>query len=146
MSARLLSTTLARTCLRSGTPSSLNPSSRRAASTVASPVARVRSGAINILLGVSAGFAVAYFRDPQAAAHEYLVMPVLRAVLDPEEGHRFAIKALQWPIRPKEWRKDEGSLKTEVSLDFILSLDSEPFDLWTLNPLFSSSASTSPIR
>lgn len=48
----------------------------------------------------------------------WLVIPTLHALTasDPELGHRFAIKALELPLRPKDHAPDDEILSFEVSV------------------------------
>jgi dihydroorotate dehydrogenase len=59
----------------------------------------------------------AYYGDSRALAHEKVVMPAIRAVMDAEESHKLAVKVLSLPAwaRPKDTRADAAELRTEVS-------------------------------
>lgn len=48
--------------------------------------------------------------------HRYVFMPVIRTVLDAENGHQLAVKVLRSGLGPKDPVKDDERLKTEVCL------------------------------
>jgi len=60
--------------------------------------------------------AVAYYYDSRSLVHEHVVMPIVRLV-DPESGHKIAIRALglPWWARPKDLGVDGKELETAVS-------------------------------
>jgi dihydroorotate dehydrogenase len=57
-----------------------------------------------------------YYYDTRSVAHEHLVMPVIRAVADAEDGHKIAIKMLSAPswARPQDMGTDGPELQAEV--------------------------------
>jgi dihydroorotate dehydrogenase len=58
-----------------------------------------------------------YYYDSRSVAHEHVVMPVVRAVADAENGHKLAVRVLSAPswARPQDMGVDGPELKTEVS-------------------------------
>lgn len=59
-----------------------------------------------------------YYYDSRSVAHEHVVMPVVRALADAEDGHKIAIKVLSAPswARPQDMSTDAPELRTEVRL------------------------------
>lgn len=55
-----------------------------------------------------------YYSDSRSAIHRYGIMPALRATLDPETAHRFAVRALGSGLAPKDMVQDQASLSAEV--------------------------------
>jgi dihydroorotate dehydrogenase len=44
-----------------------------------------------------------YYKDPNAAIHEYVILPTIRLLLDGENSHRLAIETFKYPwLNPKE--------------------------------------------
>lgn len=57
-----------------------------------------------------------YYFDCRSALHRYVLTPVLRNVVDPEAGHKFAVKTLRSGLAPRDPVDDDERLQCEVSL------------------------------
>jgi dihydroorotate dehydrogenase len=70
----------------------------------------------SFLIGTVALVGAVYYYDSRSVAHEHVVMPVIRAVADPEQGHKLAVKILSAPswARPKDMGEDGPALKAEL--------------------------------
>ncbi|CAG8492303.1 10527_t:CDS:2 [Paraglomus occultum] len=72
----------------------------------------------NFVLGTASIFATVlfldYYFDSRAAIHKYLLMPVLRGVLDAEDAHRLAIWSAKWGLSASDRVKDDERLAVEV--------------------------------
>lgn len=55
-----------------------------------------------------------YYLDSRSALHRYGVMPLIRSGMDPEAGHKFAVKALASGFAPRDMAKDDEALVVEV--------------------------------
>ncbi|PCH44088.1 dihydroorotate dehydrogenase [Wolfiporia cocos MD-104 SS10] len=66
------------------------------------------------LLTVSAGLFAAYYFDSRSAVHRYVLTPVLRHLLDPETGHKVAVKVLASGLGPYDTQIDNGRLRSEL--------------------------------
>ena len=75
------------------------------------PIRRVASASIAI---VSSTLFLVYYFDSQSAVHRYVLTPLLRNTLDAETAHKVAVKALGSGLAPRETRRDDKSLETEV--------------------------------
>ena len=92
--------------------------SRRHASTTSSPIRR-SIGTVTLLGGSVA--LVAYYYDSRSLIHEHVIMPTVRALTDPEESHRLAVRMLSmgaW-ARPKDKVVDDERLGATVSLSVL---------------------------
>lgn len=85
---------------------------RHASSGPKSAPRRFISGTILLASGVAFG---AYYFDSRSMMHEHIAMPLMRLV-DPEQGHRAAVKLLgnRW-FRPTDKGVDGPELQAEVS-------------------------------
>ncbi|KAI0351925.1 dihydroorotate dehydrogenase [Trametes cingulata] len=90
--------------------------SRRAASNAAQQPARsyARTAAYASVLVVSTGLFAVYYFDCRAALHKYIVTPVIRYTLDPEAGHRLAVRVLASGLAPSDQLPDDDVLKVEL--------------------------------
>ncbi|EJF59337.1 hypothetical protein DICSQDRAFT_89420 [Dichomitus squalens LYAD-421 SS1] len=90
--------------------------SRRAASTSSQQPARSfgRTAAYASLFIVSTGVFAAYYFDCRAAVHKYVVTPVIRYTLDPEAGHKLAVRVLSSGFAPRDMVPDDEVLKVEL--------------------------------
>ncbi|WWC66555.1 dihydroorotate dehydrogenase (fumarate) [Kwoniella pini CBS 10737] len=88
------------------------PSIRHASSTPSAPRRFISS-----TLFIATGFFLAeYYYDSRSLLHEHVVMPLVRLGLDPEQGHKLAIRLLsmdKW-ARPRDKGVDDASLQTEL--------------------------------
>ncbi|KND04856.1 dihydroorotate oxidase [Spizellomyces punctatus DAOM BR117] len=71
------------------------------------------------LLAISLGFGAAtilfmYLNDTRAGIYRWFAMPMVHALLDPEESHRLAIWLAKHGLVPKERTKDDDVLHTEI--------------------------------
>ncbi|KAK9472836.1 Dihydroorotate dehydrogenase-domain-containing protein [Dipodascopsis tothii] len=67
--------------------------------------ATARNWAINTALVAGVGFGAYYLTDTRSAAYRYVAMPLIRATLDAETSHRFAIAVLSAGLYP--WDRSE---------------------------------------
>jgi hypothetical protein len=69
------------------------------------------------MLTFGSGFFIAYALDASAGLHSNVVMPIVRATMDAEDSHRFAINFLKWGwfTRPTDKRPDTENLEVDVS-------------------------------
>ena len=69
------------------------------------------------LMAVGLGFGFAYATDASGKLHSHVLMPIVRACLDAEGSHRFAINFLRWggPVRPVDKQSDTENLEVDVS-------------------------------
>ncbi len=90
--------------------------SRRAVSTASQQTGRssVKTVAYASLFAVSTGLFAIYYFDCRAAIHKYVVTPVIRHTLDPEAGHKLAVRVLSSGLAPRDPLSDDEVLKTEV--------------------------------
>ncbi|KAI0701460.1 dihydroorotate dehydrogenase [Cerioporus squamosus] len=90
--------------------------SRRAVSTTSQPTSRssVKTAAYASLFVVSTGLFAIYYLDCRAAIHKYVVTPVIRHTLDPEAGHKLAVRVLSAGLAPRDPESDDEVLKTEL--------------------------------
>lgn len=86
----------------------------RNVSTSARQANPVRTGLYATVFVVSTGLFAAYYFDSRSAIHRYVFNPVLRYTLDPEEGHKFAVKVLSSGFAPKDTQKDDEVLGLQV--------------------------------
>ena len=63
---------------------------------------------------VSTGLFAVYYLDCRAALHKYIVTPVIRHALDPEAGHKLAVRVLSAGLAPRDPVSDDEVLKVEV--------------------------------
>ena len=112
----MLRLTAARTIPRK--PISSTFIARRAASTSSQQTQQAgsfaRTAAYASLFVVSTGLFAVYYSDCRAALHKYIVTPVIRYTLDPETGHRLAVKVLGSGLAPRDPLPDDDVLKVEV--------------------------------
>ncbi|CAL1708361.1 unnamed protein product [Somion occarium] len=88
---------------------------RRSASTSSTSISSpVRTGLYATVFTISAGLFAVYYFDSRSAIHRYVLTPVLRYALDPETGHKFAVKALGSGIAPRDTQPDDACLKAEI--------------------------------
>ncbi|KZT64583.1 dihydroorotate dehydrogenase [Daedalea quercina L-15889] len=94
------------------------PTSLRHASTSSSAASSglftLRSGIYASVFVLSAGLFVAYYVDSRAAMHRYVVMPVLRTLLDAEASHKLALRALASGLAPRDTQTDDDRLRTSL--------------------------------
>jgi dihydroorotate dehydrogenase len=89
--------------------------SPRYASTSSSvPRSPIRTGLYTSAVAIAVGLFAVYYSDSRSAIHRYLITPLLRYTLDPEEAHKFAVKVLRSGLAPRDWQADSEKLKTEV--------------------------------
>lgn len=93
------------------------PSLRHASttsSTASSGLFSLRSGIYTSAFVLSTGLFVAYYVDSRAAVHRYVVMPVLRTLLDAEASHKLALKVLASGLGPRDTQEDDERLRSSV--------------------------------
>ncbi|KAI0085842.1 dihydroorotate dehydrogenase [Irpex rosettiformis] len=79
-------------------------------STTASGSNAVRNGLYATVFVVSTGLFAAYYFDCRSAIHRYVLTPIVRYTLDPETGHKFAVKVLRSGLSPRDTQKDDETL------------------------------------
>ncbi|WWD17974.1 dihydroorotate dehydrogenase (fumarate) [Kwoniella shandongensis] len=87
----------------------------RYASTTSSTSPPRRYLSTTLLLG-SGVLLLAYYYDSRSLLHEHVVMPLVRFALDPEEGHKLAVRVLGWDkwARPRDMGVDGQELQAEL--------------------------------
>lgn len=88
----------------------------RGLSTTKPPPSLPRRILSSTLLLASGAVLATYYYDSKSLLHEHVLMPVVRFVADPEEGHRAAVKLLAmgaW-ARPKDMSEDVPELEAQV--------------------------------
>lgn len=105
--ARLTATTRAAATRTAGLVRNASSSSAGASSTLRNTLSAVA-------LIVSGTAVTAYYLDSRSALHRYAIPPLLRASLDAEQAHRFAVNALASGLAPKDLFSDDASLQTEI--------------------------------
>src|SRR5882762_40838 len=72
------------------------------------------TGISSTVFVLSAGLFAVYYFDARSAIHRYFLTPVLRYTLDPETGHKVAVKVLRSGLGPRDPVPDDEKLKFEV--------------------------------
>jgi hypothetical protein len=68
----------------------------------------------NIVFISSATLLAAYYLDSRSALHRYIVPPLLRTIFDAETSHRIAVNVLASGLAPRDMRKDDERLETDL--------------------------------
>ncbi|OCF33319.1 dihydroorotate dehydrogenase (fumarate) [Kwoniella heveanensis BCC8398] len=91
------------------------PKPRFASTSSSSPTPSRRYVSTTLLIGGSV-LLVAYYYDSRSLLHEHVVMPLVRYALDPEEGHKLAVRVLGWDkwARPRDMGVDGPELQAEL--------------------------------
>ncbi|OZJ02237.1 hypothetical protein BZG36_04541, partial [Bifiguratus adelaidae] len=92
---------------------------RRLASTAPSsssytPYVRFRNVVLGTATVLGATFLTSYYLDSRSAAHQYVVMPLIHATMDPESAHKLAVWSLKWKLAAKDRGTDDPVLETEI--------------------------------
>ena len=87
---------------------------RFASTSASSHSSPIHTGLYASVFAVSAGLLTVYYFDSRSAIHRYVLTPGLRYVLDPEAGHKFALKVLATGLAPRDTQKDDEIIKTQV--------------------------------
>lgn len=96
--------------------------SRRAASSTSQPPpSLVKTATYASVFVLSTGLFAIYYFDCRAALHKYVVTPVIRHTLDPEVGHKLAVRVLGSGLAPRDPVGDDEVLRVEVRSHHILS-------------------------
>ncbi|CAG8745617.1 441_t:CDS:2, partial [Acaulospora morrowiae] len=69
------------------------------------------SGSFGIIAGL---FLFEYYYDSRASIHKYVIMPILRTVVDPERSHNLAVWVAKWRLTPKDKIPDDEKLSVKV--------------------------------
>jgi dihydroorotate dehydrogenase len=88
----------------------------RGASTFVPTQSRVRNTLLAAILAASAGVFAVYYFDARSALHRYVLTPLIRHAVDPETGHRLAVKVLASGVAPRDPLVDDEKLKVQVRL------------------------------
>jgi dihydroorotate dehydrogenase len=67
-----------------------------------------------LVLGSSSIFGLVYLMDSRAAIHTKLLMPLMHAVLEPEDSHNVAIWLAKHGLVPKQTTQDDPVLETQI--------------------------------
>lgn len=118
---------ITRVCLRRAptiTPKRLPTASAHGRSASTSTSTSTSTGTNNVrtilsLTALVAGSTVftVYYLDSRSAIHRYVAVPLVRATMDPETGHKFAVKVLGSGLAPRDVEKDDPALRVEVGLN-----------------------------
>ncbi|KAL1743215.1 Dihydroorotate dehydrogenase-domain-containing protein [Schizophyllum fasciatum] len=76
----------------------------------------LRTGAYATALALGAGLFGVYYFDARSSIHRYVVPPLVRALFDPETGHRLAVQGLRLGLGPTDREPDDARLAVEASL------------------------------
>ncbi|CCM02025.1 uncharacterized protein FIBRA_04101 [Fibroporia radiculosa] len=87
---------------------------RHASSSVAEGSFTARRGLYASLLLLSTGALAAYYFDSRAAIHRYVLTPVIRHILDAENGHKLAVRVLASGFAPRDTQSDDERLKVQL--------------------------------
>ena len=90
------------------------PIQRRMASSTTSGSNTARNGLYATVFVVSTGLFAAYYFDCRSAIHRYVLTPIVRYTLDPEAGHKLAVKVLRSGLSPRDTQKDDETLGLNV--------------------------------
>ncbi|TDL23872.1 hypothetical protein BD410DRAFT_786540 [Rickenella mellea] len=74
----------------------------------------LRTGIFTTVALVSGGLFAVYYFDARSALHRYFVTPLIRYGLDPETGHKVAVKVLRSGLAPRDHLPDDERLKVEI--------------------------------
>lgn len=74
----------------------------------------IRTALYTSVFAVSAGLFAVYYFDSRSAIHRYVFTPAIRYALDPEAGHKFALKVLASGLAPRDTQEDDEILKAQV--------------------------------
>lgn len=74
------------------------------------------TGLYTTVFAVSTGLLAVYYFDSRSAIHRYVLTPLLRYTLDPEAGHKLAVKVIGSGLGPKDTQGDDEILKAQVRL------------------------------
>ena len=93
-------------------------------STSGNPLKSARTALSATVLLVSSTLVTFYYLDSRSALHRYGVMPLVRATMDPEDGHKFAVKVLASGFGPRDLVKDDSDkLGVDVSIFGLFKLN-----------------------
>jgi dihydroorotate dehydrogenase len=95
-------------------------STRSASTSTNSGSNALRTGLYTTVFVVSTGLFAAYYFDSRSAIHRYVFNPIIRYTLDPEAGHKLAVKVLRSGLGPRDTQADDESLKLNVRASFHL--------------------------
>lgn len=95
----------------------------------AAPRSPILTGVYRTVFVLSAGLFAVYYFDARSALHRYIITPVLRYALDPETGHKVAVKVLRSGLGPRDPISDDERLKFNVRAAIFLPLH------WLIDPL-----------
>ncbi|CAE7168201.1 unnamed protein product [Rhizoctonia solani] len=66
------------------------------------------------VLVLGTGLFIAYYYDSRSAIHRWVVPPLMRATLDPENAHRLALRVLGTPFAPTDHGENDQVLKCKL--------------------------------
>lgn len=90
------------------------PVQRKMSSSATSASNSVRNGVYATVFVVSTGLFAAYYFDCRSAIHRYVFTPIVRHTLDPETGHKLAVKVLRSGLSPRDLQEDDETLGLNV--------------------------------
>lgn len=88
--------------------------SRRYASSQPVISSPIRTGLYATAFVIATGAFAVYYFDSRSAIHRYFFTPLIRHALDPETGHKFAVKVLRSGLGPRDTQLDDERLRAEV--------------------------------
>lgn len=74
-----------------------------------------RTGVYTTVIAVTTGLLAVYYFDSRSAIHRYVLTPLLRYTVDPETGHKLAVKVIASGLGPKDTQTDHQNLRTQVN-------------------------------
>ncbi|KAK7685102.1 hypothetical protein QCA50_011939 [Cerrena zonata] len=87
---------------------------RFASTSASSHSSPLRTGLYASVFAISTGLFAVYYFDSRSAIHRYVFTPAIRYALDPEAGHKFALKVLASGLAPRDTQEDDEILKAHL--------------------------------
>lgn len=106
---------VARNSLSKGLRTDVLQAIRRNASTSSvRPANSLRTAVYAGVVAVSTGLLAVYYFDSRSSIHRYVLTPLVRNLLDPEQGHKLAVMALRSGLAARDTQTDDDLLRCEV--------------------------------
>ena len=93
----------------------LQPLRRNASTSSVRPINPLRTAVYAGVFAVSTGLLAVYYFDSRSSIHRYVLTPLVRNLLDPEQGHKLAVMALRSGLAARDTQWDDKILECEVS-------------------------------
>ncbi|KAJ3520506.1 hypothetical protein NM688_g9153 [Phlebia brevispora] len=87
---------------------------RNASTSSVRPTNPLRTALYAGVFAVSTGLLAVYYFDSRSSIHRYVLTPLVRNLLDPEQGHQLAVKALRSGLAARDTQPDDELLKCEL--------------------------------